>query len=249
MTDGRDSLHLLSVDLQSAPSSLRVLFESCTEQLEHWLGRAAASGAPLVIVHHPDSLDLYSTRAGRKTAYTPLLASAWTVARSLPELSRGQARELRGAAVVRYLLRQAAGLDPFELDGLRRERIAAARRKAAKAGSSCEILDQLFGAAIRTAERAASETELASPSSTRALRELSALEAERIVEEEIASFSVPLTIATPASVPAPSSARRAFPLSAPPLDGFGREEPASTSRLKLDFGDLASPPARLRLLA
>ena len=103
------SLHLLSIDLRSAPSSLRAALEFCREDVEHWLKRAAAAGAPLAIVCGPESVDLYSTADGRRTAFKPLLESLWSLGRNLEGVDRVRTTEASGHSVVRHLLRQAAG--------------------------------------------------------------------------------------------------------------------------------------------
>src|SRR6478609_1503654 len=109
-----NALHLLSIDLRSAPSSLRAVLDLGPDDVEHWLERARLAGAPMAIVCGPESVDLYSSEAGRRAAFKPLLESLWALGRNLEGFERIRTREAYGHAVVRHLLRQAAGLESTE---------------------------------------------------------------------------------------------------------------------------------------
>src|SRR6187551_517762 len=91
-----NSLHLLSIDLGSAPSRLRAVLELGRDDVEHWLERALAAGAPLAIVCGPDSVDLYSSEAGRRAAFKPLLESLWALGRNLEGFEHVRTREASG---------------------------------------------------------------------------------------------------------------------------------------------------------
>ena len=182
------SLHLLSIDLASAPNSLRAVLELGSEDVQHWLQRAQALGVPLAIVCGPGSVDLYSTDAGRRAAFKPLLESLWSLARNLEGFERIRTTEASGHSVVRHLLRQAAGLESTEHGLSYAGCIAQACAQAALHGTLSDVMRELFQLATTTADRSNAETELAAPHSTRASRQIEALSAERIMEEELTAF-------------------------------------------------------------
>jgi hypothetical protein len=182
------SLHLLSIDLASAPSSVRAVLELGSDEVQHWLKRARALGVPLAIVCGPGSVDLYSTDAGRRAAFKPLLESLWSLARNLEGFERIRTTEASGHSVVRHLLRQAAGLESTEHGLSYAGCIAQACAHAAQHGTLSNVMRELFQLATTTADRSHAETELAAPHSTRASRQIEALSAERIMEEELTAF-------------------------------------------------------------
>ncbi len=232
-----DSLHLLSIDLGSAPSSLRAMLELGREGVEHWLSRAKAAGVPLAIVCGPGSVDLYSTEAGRRAAFKPLLESVWSLGRKLEGFDRVRTTEATGEEVVRHLLRQAAGLESTEHGQSYVGCIAEACAHAAVHETLSVELEEMFQLANTTAERAHAETEVSSPHSTRASRQIEALSAERIMEEELVAFRVAAandvrsSVAAPAALPSsvPSSLRRASGL----LPTYSAHEPGSAVRLRV----------------
>lgn len=215
------SLHLLSIDLGSAPSSLRAVLELAPGDVEHWLRRARMAGAPLAIVRGPDCIDLYSSDAGRRAAFKPLLESLWALGRNHDGFERIRTREVSGHAVVRHLLRQAAGLESTEHGQPYSRSIAAARAQATYFGTMSVALGELFELASTTAHRSETETELSSASSTRASRELEALSAERIMEEQLLAFAAASERAARASTPSPRPS------------SYAADEPITGVRLKV----------------
>jgi len=243
-----DSLHLLSIDLGSAPSSLRAMLELGREDVAHWLKRARAAGVPLAIVSSPSSVDLYSTEAGRRTAFKPLLESLWSLGHGLEGFERVRTIEGTGHAVVRHLLRQAAGLESTENGISYAECIEDACDSATEHGTLSEALSALFQLASATADRSQVETELAAPHSTRASRQVEALSAERILEEELTAFRMAAAndvrsgAALSESKP-PVAAGRPSGL----LPAYSPNEPGSSVRLRVAPFSLA--PASERKLA
>ena len=232
-------LHLLSIDLGSAPSSLRAVLELAAEDVEHWLARASAAGVPLAIVCGPGSVDLYSTEQGRRTAFRPLLESLWSLGRNVEGCDQVRTVEASGQEVARHLLRQAAGLESTEHGVSYTGCIAEAWERARVHGTLSDELLELFQLAHATADRSHAETELAAPHSTRASRQLEALSAERILEEELVAFrmaaanDVRSSLApTAASTPAP---RRTSGL----LPAYSASEPGSCMRLRVAPFNLA----------
>lgn len=234
-SDSGTSLHLLSIDLGSAPSSLRAALELGPGDVEHWLKRARAAGAPLAIVRGPDTVDLYSTEAGRRAAFKPLLESLWSLGRNLDGFEQIRTREGYGHAVVRHMLRQAAGLDSTEHGLSYSGCIAQARAQAAQLGTLSDALSQLFELASSTADRSEAETQLSAPHSTRASRQIEALTAERILEEELVAFRVAAANdeAARSSVPAPRTSMAAPAGESGSLPMYTANEPGSCVRLRV----------------
>jgi hypothetical protein len=240
-----ESLHLLSIDLGSAPSSLRAVLELGRDDVEHWLERARAAGAPLAIVCGPDSVDLYSSEAGRRTAFKPLLESLWALGRNLEGFERIRTREANGHAVVRHMLRQAAGLESTEHGLSYSGSIAEACTRAQLRGTLSQALRDLFQLASSTADRSEAETELSAPYSTRASRQIEALSAERIMEEELTAFRVAAVNdeAARSSVPAPRHSLPA-PAELSGLPPYTSNEPGSCVRMRVAPFSMAPVSAR-----
>jgi hypothetical protein len=239
-----NSLHLLSIDLGSAPSSLRAVLELGHGDVAHWLERAKAAGAPLAIVCGPDCVDLYSTEAGRRAAFKPLLESLWALGRNLEGFERVRTREAYGHSVVRHMLRQAAGLESTEHGLSYSGCIAQASLQAAEHGTMNDVLRELFQLASTTAVRSAIETELSAPYSTRASRQIEALGAERIMEEELAAFQVAAndqaarsSLPPAQSTPAPSDRASTLPM-------YTANEPSSCTRLRVAPFSLLPVPVK-----
>lgn len=230
-----ESLHLLSIDLGSAPSSLRAALEFCQEDVAHWLKRAATAGAPLAIVCGPESVDLYSTESGRRAAFKPLLESLWSLSRNLEGVDRVRTTEASGHEVVRHLLRQAAGLASTEPGLSYAGCIAEAWDLAAQHGTLSDALRELFQSAHTTADRSHAETELSAPHSTRASRQVEALSAERIMEEELMAFQVAAANDVRASVAPSVASTRPSSL----LPAYSANEPGSSVRIRISPFSLA----------
>lgn len=218
-----NSLHLLSIDVHSAPNSLRSVLELGGKEVEHWLERAKAAGAPLAIVCGPDSIDLYSSEAGRRAAFKPLLESLWSLGRNLEGFERIRTRVAEGRAAVRHILRQAAGLESTEHGLSYASAIRAACEQALLFSTLSEELAGLFDVALGTADRSETETDLSAPHSTRASRRLEALSAERIVEEQLVAFQLAAETESPSRAPHSVST----------LPPYSSEEPGSCVRLRV----------------
>lgn len=239
-----DSLQLLSIQLGSAPSTLRAVLALGRDDVEHWLRRASAVGLPLVIVCGPDSVDLYSSEEGHRSAFKPLLESLWSLGRNLEGFDRVRTTQASGHAAVRHLLRQAAGLESTEHGVSYASAISQACARSARYGTLSEGLRYVFSLATSTADRSEAETELSAPNSTRASRQIEALSAERILEEELMAFKVAAAndqtrSSVPAARPSVSPAERTSMLPA-----YGAEEPGSSVRLRISPFSLV--PASVR---
>jgi hypothetical protein len=234
-SDIGNSLHLLSIDLGSAPSSLRAVLELGPGDVEHWLKRAKAASAPLAIVCGPETVDLYSTEAGRREAFKPLLESLWSLGQNVEGFERIRTREAYGHAVVRHMLRQAAGLESTEHGLSYTGCIAEARMQAIDFGTMSEPLRQLFELAGSTADRSEAETRLSAPHSTRASRQIEALSAERIMEEELTAFRVAAANddAARSYAPAPRASLAAPAARASVQPTYTADEPGSCARVRV----------------
>lgn len=213
---------------------MRTVLELRRDDVDHWLQRAKAAGAPLAIVCGPDCVDLYSTEAGRRAAFKPLLESLWALGRKREGFEGIRTREAYGHAVVRHMLRQAAGLESTEHGLSYSGCIAEACAHAALHGTLSDALRELFQLASSTAERSQAETELSAPYSTRASRQIEAMSAERIMEEELMAFQIAATNdqAARSSLPAPRSSLAA-PADHSSLSPYGANEPGSCMRLRV----------------
>lgn len=230
-----ESLHLLSIDLGSAPNSLRAVLELGRDDVEHWLKRAKAAGVPLAIVCGPDTVDLYSSEAGRRAAFKPLLESLWALGRNLEGFERIRTREAYGHAAVRHMLRQAAGLESTEHGLSYSGCIAEACKRAARHGTLSNALGELFQLAGSTADRSEAETELSAPFSTRASRQIEAMSAERIMEEELTAFRAAAANdqAARSTLPAPRLSLAAPAENSATLPPYSANEPGSCVRLRV----------------
>jgi hypothetical protein len=216
---------------------LRAVLELGRDDVSHWLQRAKAAGAPLAIVCGPDCVDLYSSEAGRRAAFKPLLESLWSLGRNLEGFEHIRTREAYGHAVVRHLLRQAAGLDSTEHGLSYSGCIAQACAQAVGFGTLSAALRELFQLASSTADRSEAETELSAPYSTRASRQIEALSAERIVEEELTAFQVAAandeSARSSSTMPAARNSVPAAADRASILPKYGSDEPGSCVRLRV----------------
>jgi glutamyl-tRNA reductase len=225
MATAGSSLHLLSIDLQTAPSRLRAALELKPRDVEHWLEGARKLGVPLAIVCGPDRIDLYSSDEGRHAAFKPLLSRWWLLGGDQPGFRQIRTRSASGPAVVRHLLRQAAGLESTEHGLSYAGAIRAACTQAQRFATLSDDLFELLHLALSTAERSESETELGAPSSTPASRELDALTAERILEEQLVAFQLSAANDVPL--------RSSLPPRSSSLPPYSTDERGSCVRLRI----------------
>jgi glutamyl-tRNA reductase len=142
------------------------------------------------------------------------------------------------------MLRQAAGLESTEHGLSYVGSIAEACARAAHRGTLSPALRDLFQLASSTADRSEAETELSAPYSTRASRQIEALSAERIMEEELTAFRVAANDeAARSSVPAPRTSQPA-PAERSSLPPYSSSELGSCMRLRIAPFSLAPVSAR-----
>jgi hypothetical protein len=143
------------------------------------------------------------------------------------------------------MLRQAAGLESTEHGLSYTGCIAEACARAVRYGTLSDPLRELFQLASSTADRSQAETELSAPYSTRASRQIEALSAERIMEEELTAFRVAAVNdeAARSSVPAPRHSLPA-PGELSNLPPYTSNEPGSCVRMRVAPFSMAPVPAR-----
>ncbi|MGC4089612.1 MAG: hypothetical protein QM756_17340 [Polyangiaceae bacterium] len=185
MRAAREQLHLLRVDFRGLPDDVRSALRVPHEEVAAWSSHAARLGASLVVMASEDGIDLYSTERDRKRAFRAVMEGLATRVQLRHELGRSRTSELRGNDVARYLLQRAAGVAegggrPF----LARMHVASST--ASTHASLGPTLASLFRIAANVGLRV--RLEASSSASPFVLGELETLTAERIVEEELASF-------------------------------------------------------------
>jgi hypothetical protein len=183
------TVHLLIIDLPQAPSASREALAFPRDEQLAWLSRAAARGTSLVALLTDHSIELYSTESDRTQAFRPVLESLATRMKSMPVLGKARTVTKSGATAARHLLRRAGGLGS-ELLGDPRfvTQLHAATALSTFKNALGSTLGSLFRAAASVGRRVRQETALGDPNATLALREVDQLSAERIVEEELASW-------------------------------------------------------------
>lgn len=220
-----DCLHCLTIDFARAPADVAAVLTQrsrSADELRDLLCEAGRASAALLVFPSPTSLTLVSTRHDHVRAFRPILAlireallgvAGW---RGLP------VRMATGCDAARELV--TLGLSEI---GLRRQVREFAERLRAAAGLSkaCGALSSELSALVRMAEHTANrvweETRFGRPRSAEEL-ELEALDAARIVEEELVGWQ--------SSAPTLRSSLR--PVSDADRALFGNEERHSVVRVR-----------------
>jgi len=218
-----ESLHSLTIDFTHAPEPVRAVFAGQADDLRDLLCEAGLACVPLLVLSLRNSLTLVSTSRSHVRAFRPMLASiregllgiaGW---RSLP------VRAASGSETGRQLLIQGIAelhFEPKMRAFLRSLRSAAELSTAC--GASCGELIALVRMTEQAGARVWQETRLGQSGSCQAERELEAVAAERIVEEEVVAWQ--------SSSPALRSSRR--PVSDADIGPFDGEERHSMVRIR-----------------
>jgi len=196
-------LRMLSIDLREAAPAVRDALRLSHAELDELVHHACSSRRTfeLVIVSHPDRVELYSTDAGHVAAFRAVLFELVVRAGGRESLRALPAVETTGLLVARHLLRDAAGIEGHSVFAMLRELNAAVTR-ARGAGTLGPELSALFGSAIEAGWRAYTETALGDSTKSQAERELDSFEAERIAEEELVAWKAEHGVAKSAPPPA-----------------------------------------------
>jgi len=177
-------IHIGSLS-ESAKGALRFSFD---EQLS-WMTAAAELGCSLVVMCTDDSIELFTTDRDRYVALKPVLRAMAERVCKRPDLGSTATVQLERDAVARRLFVHAAGM---KASHCRTTTTASTIHRAAAISAASTalgpMLASLFRAAANVARRVRQETALESAGTSESLRELETFAAERIVEEELATW-------------------------------------------------------------
>ncbi len=219
-----ECLHVLTIDFETASPAVREALSFSHDEIEDLLCAAGKSEIPLALIRCEHSLYLISSSLNHVRAFRPVLARVHerladhAASRSVP------VSIARGGDAARQILRRAT---PFSGSADDARRFVLALRAGAELARVCGSFSAELAALFRMTEHAArrveQETRLGRPGSFEAELELEALDAERIVEEELLAWQ--------SSYPAARSSLRP-PISEHDIQVFSSEEPTSVVRLK-----------------
>jgi glutamyl-tRNA reductase len=179
-------VRLLAIDLSKTVPAVREALVLNASEVRELLRRASAGHerTELVIVSGAQRFELYSTEAGHATAFRCVLRELVSRAGGAEKLGALPTIEAIGVAAAQHLLRHASGIGGNSgLEILVELNVAVARSRAA--GTLGSELSSLFASAVQAGWRAYCETSVGDPTKSQAEREISILEAERIIEEEL----------------------------------------------------------------
>ena len=220
-----DCLHLLTIDFERAPTAVRDALAFSADEQRELLLRAGTDGIPLVLLCTVHAVHLVSTSQNHVRAFRPALAQIHDRTCQIEGARAVPVRVTRGSDAARQFLRCATPFGQPEAEArefLRDLRVAAAASTACGAFST--ELSALFRMTEHATERVHDETRLGRLGCVEAELELEALDAERIVEEELLAWQ--------SSYPTLRASVRP-PLSERDLDLFSAEEPQSVVRLRV----------------
>lgn len=219
-----ECLHVLTIDFETASAAVREALSFSHDEIRDLLCAAGANEIPLAIARGRGSLYLISTSFNHVRAFRPLLVrlneriADRDSSRSVP------VRITRGGDAARQILRHAT---PFSGSASEARAFVLDLREAAELARACGSFSTELAALFRMTEHAArrveQETRLGRPGSVEAELELEALDAERIVEEELLAWQ--------STYPAARSSLRP-PISEHDIQVFSNDEPTSVVRMK-----------------
>jgi len=219
-----ESLHLLTIDFETASPVVREALNFSPAELEELLRSAGASEIPLVLIPGEHCLHLVSTSRNHVRAFRPVLARVQERIGACDGSRQVPVQISRGGDAARQILRRATPFSGRVLEAHAFVRaLRAAGERARACGSFSAELAALFDMTAHAARRVEHETHLGRPGSTEAELELEGLDAERIVEEELLAWQ--------SSYPAARSSLRP-PISEHDIQVFSSEEATSVVRLK-----------------
>jgi len=182
------TIHLLAIDLENAPSAARDAFALSLEELATLSAKARLErpDTEVVVLAEGDRFEIYTTEAARQTVYRTLLG---TIVARVPTLDRATVRttEHHGVAAAWHLMQLTAGAggrSGVRMLGALNDAVVRARR----AGTLGSELAPLFECAADAGWRIQSETTLGDGQTSPAQRELDWFEAERIIDEELVTW-------------------------------------------------------------
>ena len=222
--EGGDSIHVLRVDIHELSDAQRAAIQISSEDLLDWLGRASEQSRSLVVLLTKGAFMFYTTEHDRRVTLRPVLATLAKRVRELPDLGNIRTIEQTGVAVARQLLTYAVQAAAHGIANKTSE-IHDAVELSTASSTLGPTLASLFRAATDVERRVRQETVLNDPNTCASLREVESFAAERIVEEELATWQSLEAEFNRATEPVPPTSRRyALP--------FESREPASEVRLR-----------------
>jgi hypothetical protein len=180
---------LLGIDLGLAAPPLREALTLSAAELDELVSRARASegASDLVILADEHRIEIYATEASRPTVLRAVLPLLVTRAGGRARLAELSVIEAEGPTAARHLLRAACGVGSAQGQKVLTE-LAVAVERSRRAGALGKELSVLFTRAIRAGYRAEFEALAGDPTRSDIDPELTGLEIERIVEEELVGW-------------------------------------------------------------
>jgi hypothetical protein len=219
-----DSLHLLTIDLESASPLAREAFAFSAHEQRELLFAAGNDGIPLFLLVSARAVHMVSSSQNHVRAFRPALARLHERTHLVEGSRAVPVRVTRGGDAARQFLRHAT---PFAQPRAAAEQFVVDTRAAAALSVACGAFSAELAALLRMTEHAVErirrETQLGRPGSSDAEMELEALAAERIGEEELLAWQ--------SSYPAVRASVRP-PMSSRDIELFSAEEPQSVVRLR-----------------
>ena len=222
-----DTIHLLQIDLSELSEGLRSVIELALQERESWLAQAAEHGCSLLVLVTQTTIELYTTDADRCDVLRPVLQTFAAKVSEQPELSQTRTIEQTGTVVARHVLAYAAQQAAAHADCV--DAVSEIHHSAALSADYAALgttLASLFRAAANVGRRVRQETLLNEPDISHPVRELEILAADRIVEEELATWQ-----AQEAEIE--RTIQRSIPIEQRTVPAFASLEPSSEVRLRV----------------
>lgn len=187
-SSGRQALYTIhALILDKSTDGHDAIGDIARDEHMDWLQMARIDGVSLVVLSLPDALELYAVGAERTRAFRIVLRALQEHLRALPRYRELRTAELIGSAAVNRLFCRAAGLVSTRSPGDAAATILTAATVSLEVGSLGSRLAPLFWAAGTVQHRVTCETNF-DPRGFGESDDVERLAAERIVEEELASF-------------------------------------------------------------
>ena len=219
-----EEIHILSIKVSSLPEDLRDALNVTRDEHTSWLTAAAERGRSLLVLRTDDSVEFYTTNRDRFVALRPVIESLAARVKIAPELGTARTVERRGTDAARQLMVHAARQNGSGSTHPGSSIHGAAALSAASTALG-PTLGSLFRAAANVGRRVRQETALHDSNIDLALQEMETLAADRIVEEELATWQ-----AQEAEI---QRATSEMPRVAQPRSSFEKPEPVSEVRLRV----------------
>lgn len=222
-----DEVHVLCVHTGSLSDTAKNVLKLQVDEQLGWMAAAAERGCSLVVLSTEDTIEFYTTDRDRFVALRPVMQCMADRIRVVPALGQTRTVQLSGATAARRLFGHAA-----QLHAVRPSATVAANaihRAAALSATNTALgptLASLFRTAANVARRVRQETALEAAALGNSLRDIELLAAERIVEEELATWQAQEAEIQRLSSELPE-------MMAPSKSSFAHQEPASEVRLRL----------------